>query len=282
VIDAAGPFQERSAALVEAAAEIGCDVIDISDSIDHVLQVEALCPRIEAARIRVLTSCSTVTTLATALVRTSGAADPLRISVCLAPASRETARAGTSGSLLHSLGRSIRVFRAGRLTTALGWRESRPFRMPPPIGRCRSYLMESVQAVAFPRLWPTLRDTDFWVDSRIPGMNGVLALAARRSPLRRAIGRIRLRGGTSVARLLGSTAGGMLVEIGGADGSVTEARAYARRRSYLAAVAPAILKACDLASGRGPAPGLVPHHRHVELSRLIGLLRENGIEVETS
>lgn len=212
VIDAAGPFQERSAALVEAAAEIGCDVIDISDSIDHIRQVEALRPRIEAARIRVLTSCSTVTTLATALVQASGAADPVRISVCLAPASRETARAGTSGSLLRSLGRPIRVFRAGR----------------------------------------------------------------------RAIGRIRLRGGTSVARLLGSTAGGMLVEIGGADGSVTEARAYARRRSYRAAVAPAILAACDLVSGRGPAPGLVPHDRHVELSRLIGLLRETGIEVETS
>jgi hypothetical protein len=279
VIDAAGPFQERSAALVEAAAGIHCDVIDISDSIDHLLAVEALRPRVEAAGIRVLTSCSSITTLAALLVRGGRTAKPVRISVCLAPAARETARAGTGASLLHSLGRPVRVFRDGRLATASGWRESRPFRMPAPIGPCRGYLMESVQAVTFPRLWPTLRQTEFWVDSRVKGMNGVLALAARWSPLRRAIGVLRRRGGTSLARLLGSSAGGMLVEVESADGSVSQVRILARRRSYLAAVAPAILAASDFAADRGPARGFVPHDRHVDPSALIRLLRECGIEV---
>jgi hypothetical protein len=279
VIDAAGPFQKRSAALVEGAAEAGCDVVDISDSIDHLLAVEALRPRIESAGIRVLTSCSSITTLAAVLVRESGVADPRRISVCLAPASRATARTGTSGSLAHSVGRPVRAFRGGRLVTAVGWSESRPFVMPPPIGRCRGYLMEGALAVTLPRLWPGLRETGFWVDTRVRGLNPMLALAARWSPLRGAIDRLRRRGGAAVARLLGSTAGGMLVEIEGANGSVTEARVHARRRSYLAAVAPAVVAATDLASGRGPGPGLVPHDRQVDPARLLAYLRNLGIEV---
>ena len=62
VLDAAGPFQERSAALVEAALDVGGDVIDLSDSLGHFLKIDALRPRIEAKGIRVLTSCSSVTT----------------------------------------------------------------------------------------------------------------------------------------------------------------------------------------------------------------------------
>ena len=35
VLDAVGPFQGRSTALVEAAMEIGVDLIDLSDSLDY-------------------------------------------------------------------------------------------------------------------------------------------------------------------------------------------------------------------------------------------------------
>jgi len=88
VLDAAGPFQKRSAALVETALDVGCDVIDLSDSLGHFLKIDALRPQIEAKGIRVLTSCSSVTTLIAAIVRASGAKDPVRVSVYLSPASQ--------------------------------------------------------------------------------------------------------------------------------------------------------------------------------------------------
>lgn len=275
VVDTAGPFQNRTTALVEAAMDIRFDVIDISDSLDYTLRVDALRPRIEETGIRVLTSCSSVSTVVAALVRRSGVQDPVRVSVFLSPAAKETASSGTGGSLQHSLGRTIRVLRGGRLVSAVGWRESRPFQMPPPIGRACGYLMESVHALTLPRIWPSLREADFWVDSRVPGLNLVFSLAARVPVMRWIVSRLQSRG-LVVARLLGSKAGGMLVEIEGA-GAVAQAILVARRRSYLVAVAPAVLVARALSEGRFEPRGLVPHDRHVDPEELVGYLSNLGV-----
>ena len=281
VLDAAGPFQQRSAALIEAALEAGCDVIDLSDSLGHYLKIDALRTQIEAKGIRVLTSCSSVTTLLAALVHGSGVKEPARVSVYLSPASRVTATAGTSGALRHSLGRPIRILRGGSLVAARGWGESRVFLMPPPIGRARGYLIESIHAATLPRIFPTLRDADFWVDSRVPGLNWILSVLARAPALAAKLPR---GGGRSMflARRFGSTAGGMLFEMEDESGAVTQARVFAARRSYLAAVAPAVLAIRAIASGRFPEKGLVPHDRHVDPDELIAYLRRLGIECNLS
>jgi saccharopine dehydrogenase-like protein len=276
VIDAAGPFQERTPALAEAAIDVGFDVIDLSDSLDHAAGILTLKPRIEKAGIRVLNSCSSVSSVVAALVRRSGIDHPVRVSVFLAPATRETANAGTSGSLRHSLGRPIRVLREGRLTTARGWTESRAFEMPPPIGKARGYLMESVHALTLPRVWPSLREADFWVDSRIPGMNFLFVIAAR-VPAVRSIVNVLGRRGLLLARLLGSTSGGMRIEVEG-SGMIFAAVLSARRGSYLTAVTPAVLAARAIVEGRYGEQGLVPPDRHVDSDELIGDLRERGVE----
>ena len=281
VLDAAGPFQERSTALVEAALEIGCDIIDLSDSLAHYLALDTLRKSIERKGIRVLTSCSSVTTLLAAQVLESRVSEPARVSVYLSPASRVTATAGTGGALRHSLGRPIRVLRGGRLVSVPGWRESRPFSMPPPIGRARGSLMESVHAATLLRIFPTLRDADFWVDTRVPGANFVLRLLARAPALAVPVSRAMSRS-TWVARRFGSDAGGMLAEIEEASGSVTEARVFALRRSYLAAVAPAVLAVRAIAAGRFPERGLVAHDRHVDRHELFAYLRRLGIECSFS
>jgi hypothetical protein len=277
VLDAAGPFQSRSIALVEAALEVGCDVIDLSEDLVYFLKIDSLRVRIEQKGIRVLTSCSSVTTLLVALMRASGAKDPVRVSVYLAPASRVTATAGTGGALRHSLGKPIRILRGGKRVRALGWRESRPFVMPPPIGRARGYLIESVHAATLPRIFPTLRDADFWVDTRVPGLNTILQLLARAPALAAPVLRA-TRGATWVARTFGSLAGGMLAEIEDASGSIRQATVFAPRRSYLAAVAPAILAVQAIASDRFPERGLVPHDRHVDPDELFAYVRLLGIE----
>ncbi len=281
VLDAAGPFQERSAALIETALDVGCDVIDLSDSLGHFLKVETLRTRIEVKGIRVLTSCSSVTTLLAALVRASGVRDPARVSVYLSPASRVTATAGTGGALRNSLVRPIQILRGGSLVPARGWRESRVFLMPPPIGRGRGYLMESIHAATLPRIFPTLRDADFWVDSRVPGLNRVFCLLARVPAVAARLARAGRRS-MSLARAFGSTAGGMLAEIEDGSGAVTQARVFAPRRSYLAAVAPAVLAIRAIASGRFTERGLVSHDRHVDPDELIAYLGRLGIECSLS
>src|SRR6185295_9533189 len=85
VVDAVGPFQTRSTALIEAAIETGIDVVDLSDSLEYAEKIEGLRLRIEAAGIRVLTSCSSVSAISAAAVHLSGFEKPVRLSVCLSP-----------------------------------------------------------------------------------------------------------------------------------------------------------------------------------------------------
>ena len=167
VVDAAGPFQSRGTALVEAAIETGFDVIDLSDSLGYAEKVADLRLRIEAAGIRVLTSCSSVSTLSALAIRLSGFEDPARLSVFLLPAARFTANRGTSRSLLRSVGAPIRVRRDGRLVERAGWSESRTFEMPRG-GRARGFLCECSDGLLLPPVWPGLWRVDFYVRSGVP------------------------------------------------------------------------------------------------------------------
>ena len=151
--------------------------------------------------------------------------------------------------------------------------------MPPPIGRARGHLVESVCAATLPRIFPTLRDADFWADTRVPGVNAIFRLLALAPPLAaRVCGA--MRRSTFMARRLGSVAGGMLVQIEDSKGAITEARIFAPRRSYLAAVVPAVLAARSIVDGHFTERGLIPHDRHVEPDELLAFLYRLGIDCD--
>jgi hypothetical protein len=73
IIDTAGPFQHRTLALLKTACEIGCDIIDVNDHLAYAQQVLALEAEIFRAGIRVLSSASSVSAIAAALLHESGA-----------------------------------------------------------------------------------------------------------------------------------------------------------------------------------------------------------------
>src|SRR4029077_1469713 len=98
VIDAAGPFQKRSPALINAARTIGFDLIDISDSPDYTAMVYQHEAPIQAAGIRVLPACSALSTVSAAVLKSYSVEEPRRLSAYLVPASRYTANPGTLAS----------------------------------------------------------------------------------------------------------------------------------------------------------------------------------------
>jgi hypothetical protein len=277
VIDAAGPFQRRTATLLEVAIKIGFDVVDLSDSLGYALAVQALDERLKAATVRVFTSCSAVSAVTAAAIHQSGIRAPTRVSVCLLPASRDTSSAGTAASLLGSAGRPIRVLRDGHLTLATGWGASRLFRVPFRRGQVRGYLAETADAVTLPRVWPSLRHVDFLVDTQVFGLNGLIATAVRLPGGGRLLERL-APVGLLLTGLLGSQAGGYVVEVADDDRVATTAL-VAQRRSYLAAVLPAILAAETLARGHSPLPGMVPPDRHCDPDELFAELHKLGIEI---
>jgi hypothetical protein len=276
VVDAAGPFQTRTAALVEAATEVGFDVVDLSDSFAYASRILATRERIDRAGVRILTSCSAVSAVSGALVRLSGVTEPARVSVFLAPASRATANPATTRSFLASVGRPVMVRRDARLVSQAGWRLSRRFAWPGRRNR-RGFLTESADALLLPQVWPSLRDVDFWVDTQVPLLNGLLQASAHI-----AIGTAAIRAlagvGAALAKPFGSAAGAFAVEVEGQDGSVVRRILWGKARSYLIAVAPAVLAVRALAAGRLKETGLVPVDRQVDPNELVTYLAAAGIE----
>jgi saccharopine dehydrogenase-like NADP-dependent oxidoreductase len=277
VIDAAGPYQQRSTALVETCLAIGCDVVDLADSFDYVNKVQALGTAIASAGVRVLTACSAVSAVSSALVRLSRIQAPVRVSTFLAPATRHTSTAATSTSLLSMLDHPVRVVRAGSLVGRPAFGESRAFDFPPPIGRVSARLAESADAVTLPSVWPSLREVDFWVDTRRPLLNALLATAGRSGFLRSTM-RAAHDAGRRITKRFGSTSGGFGIDVEDAQGVRRSAGFFHVDHSYNVAVVPAVLAARRIATGTFASTGLIPADRQVDPWELLEYLRRAGIK----
>src|SRR5581483_3539107 len=141
IVDAAGPFQTRTSALIEVAMRTGFDIIDISDSAEYTQMIYERAAPIGAAGIRVLTACSGLSTLTALVVQSSPIEKPGRLTVSLRPESRVTANRGSIESFL----RSIESAERGGLR------------------------VRSVDAVTLPRIFPSLKRIDFIVDAGFAG-----------------------------------------------------------------------------------------------------------------
>jgi len=257
VLDAAGPFQERSAALLEVAMARGVDVVDLSDSAAYAQLMAEHRTDIDAHHITVLTGCSAISAVVATLSGASGIGMPSRVDAWLAPASKETANVATARSFLASL----RLGETNRCEFA-------------PIA---GLAVDSALRVQLREIWPSLQRASFWVDPHVPGLARMLGLT--RAPLVRAIFGAAVPVGVRVARLVGSRSGVFAMQV---DGSAGIARwiAHAPRGSYIVALAPAVLAVRRLASDDHAYSGLVPADAQVPIAALLAYLRAHGVTVE--
>ena len=257
VIDAAGPFQKRSLALIEAARTMGFDVIDLSDSADYTSMIYNARTPIQAAGIRVLTACSSLSAVSAAALKSLSVKEPRRLSAYLVPAIRHTATAATLESMLDSMARG-----------------SRTLRFPRPLGTRSGVLVKSVDAVTLPKVFPSLDSAELVVDLRFPGMNSMLA-AARRFPFaRRLLDRYRNKA-IALAQTIGTTHGVLAYEIASKSGY--KYRIFTGEKSYMLAVLPAIQAALAIAEGKFVSRGVVPPTEQVDAERLFDAARKEGI-----
>jgi hypothetical protein len=281
VIDAAGPFQLRSTTLVETCLAIGCDVIDLADSLDYVSKVQELSRRPAASHVRVLSACSAVSAVSAALIRLTGVEAPVRASIFLAPASRHTSTRGTMTSFLSVIGRDVRLVRDGRLVRQPALTETRALGFPQPVGPVSARLGESADVITLPHIWPTLRQVDFWVDARRTTLNALLGAGAR-MPRLFSMAQAFVPIGRPLARLIGARAGGYAVDVEDARGRRVVAGFVHALRSYLVAVAPAVLAARRLVDGTFSATGFVPANRQVDPFELREWLERAGVSYFSS
>ena len=277
VLDTVGPFQDRTTALAEAALEIGCDLVDIADSRAYVARLYALRARFAAAGARLLTACSSVSGVSAALVTRSGITDPLRVTGFLVPAAQYAANPGSGGSLLRSVGQPVQVLQGGALVGRTGWRDTRNFVMPAPIGQMHGHLFETPDPLTLPTAWPGLHEAAFYVDSWVPGLNAMLDLGAR-SPLVHALMARCMPLGLALSRRFGSPTGCLAFEIEGARGKIARYALISTHHGHYTPIAPAVLAARAIAEGRFEPTGIVPPNQYVDPDVLLGYLAANGVQ----
>jgi saccharopine dehydrogenase-like NADP-dependent oxidoreductase len=274
VIDAAGPFQQRTMALAMACLEVGVDLIDLSDSLDYVTGIQQI--GAGSPTIRLLPACSSVSALSAALVRLSGVQNPVRLSAILAPATGNTSTPATAASLLSTLRGQARVLRDGRLVERRPFADARVFSFPHPVGVVRARLAESPDAVTLPLVWTGLRDIDFWIAPRRRLLELLFTAAALSHPVHRLV-RAAAPAGRRLTKRFGVRSGGFGVEVEDASGRIARLGFVHHAHSYLIASVPAVLAAKAIAAGTFSATGVVPADRHVDPIELREYLRRMGI-----
>lgn len=277
IVDAAGPFAARTTRLVRVALERGCDVIDIAESLAWSEAILALGQRAADAGISLYPACSAIAAVAGACIRVSGLASPAEVDLFLAPASADTASAGTVHGLLASVGGTIRTLRDGRLISVRGYTQQRSF--PSSRGsRRRGGIVEHAGAVLLPRSWPSIRRAEFWVDPNAP-MARLGLVAAARVPAFAALARAvaPVIGPGPMARHDGEFA--VQVRDNGRQASFVFSAA---RFSYLVAVEPAVIAAEALARGASVPAGVILPHAQVDSEQLFTRLRGLGIDIAVS
>jgi hypothetical protein len=218
---------------------------------------------------------SAVSVLSALALRSSGIREPVRVHGFLAPAARQTANRGAVESFLSSVGSRIEVWRDGTWQRARGWAESREF---PSLHR-RGRLVEMADSFTLPRVCPSLRDVDFWVDPNTRGSGPLLALGSR---VRAVVPLLSLlvRHGRRLAKVLGRDSGILAYEVEGAERH-RRTVIFRGRDSFVMAAVPAALAARDLAAGLLDRDGVIPPDEPMCGSALVEALARNGIQIET-
>ena len=254
VVDAAGPFQNRNSALIDAARTIGFDVIDLSDSVDYTGMVYRNEAPIGAAGIRVLTACSSLSTVSAIVLASTDIANPKRLSVYLRPASRFTANPGSMRSFLAGVQGSARTIRFPRLGSRSG------------------VLVKSVDAVTLPALFPTLQTIELIADSGNFVANMFMPYASVRRWTENHLDRV-----MQLVHKIGNKEGVLGYEIAGADGR--KHVVFTGANAHMVAVIPAIEAARAIAEGRFVQRGVIPPTGHVDPNVFWEAVRSEAIDV---
>jgi hypothetical protein len=224
VIDAAGPFQASGFALVEAAIEAGVHYTDLADGRDFVMNIRRFDRAARARRVTVLSGASTTPALSHAVVDrlTGGWRRIDELLVAVSPGSRAPHGPSVTRAIFSYAGKPVRVFRAGRWTTAPGWGLTRRLAFP-GLGERLVSLCETPDLDLLVERYQPTGSAEFLAGLELDLLHRGLALASEavRRGLLPSLAPF-VRPALAVASLLdtfGEDRGGMVVRARGEDGA---------------------------------------------------------------
>ncbi len=272
LINASGPFQAQGYALARACIDAGCHYVDLADARSFVTGIGTLDAAAKAAGVVVISGASSVPGLSSAVVRDHehAFAELREIEIGISPGNSFDPGLATTASILAQVGKSYKLRKGGRETTAFGWQGLRRHRFP-DIGVRLMCDVDVPDIALLPQHYPGLRTARFaaglevapfhlglWALSWLVRSGIVSTLTPLAGPLMRA---------KRMLGFLGSDTGGMFVTMRGtgSDGTDHELRWTLIARSghgpYVPAIASVIL-AKRLAGDHGLAAGAGPCFGH--------------------
>jgi saccharopine dehydrogenase-like NADP-dependent oxidoreductase len=222
VVDAAGPFQIRKPALVEAAIAAGCHYVDIADARAFVTAIDGFDAAARAANVLVVSGASSTPALSNAVLDrlTDGWRRIDRIEVAISPGNRQPRGLSVIKAILASAGQPIRVFRGGAWSQVHGMGMLVRRRMP-GLGRRWLFLFDTPDLDLIAKRFAPRCDALFraglelaipqlalWALSKLVVIGLLSSLVPLARPLRALAEWLRSRG---------SSRGGMSVSVEGVD-----------------------------------------------------------------
>ncbi len=291
LVDAAGPFQDSSYALVEAAIAAGVHYIDLCDARAFAKGVGAFDSVAKLAGVAVLTGASSTPAISNAMLRdlVAGWQSIDRISVAILPGNKAPRSQSVMAAILSWVGESVRVFDDGRWQKKPGWSGSHKVPLG-TLGWRNAALAET------PDLDVLVEDFHPRISARFhAGLElGVMHHGLRFVGLFRQWRLLpRLDRLTGWFRLLaqplarfGTDAGGMVVEAVGVDAQGQSVRGMTRlvARDGNGPIIPALASVAilkRLAEGELSFRGADHAGRHVETSEIMALVADLSIKLES-
>jgi hypothetical protein len=123
LIDAAGPFQDSSYAVVEACIEHGVHYLDLADGRHYVAGIDALDAAAKTKGVIVISGASSVPALSGAVIRhlAQGMDQVCSVEMSISASSRASAGASVSSSILSYVGKPVSLWQGQQWRTKLGW-----------------------------------------------------------------------------------------------------------------------------------------------------------------
>lgn len=231
VVDAAGPFQDRTYHVAEAAIEAGVHYIDLADGRSFVAAFGALDTAARAAGVMAVTGASSTPALSNAVLDalTAGWRRIDRVAIAISPGNRAPRGLSVVRAILSYAGRPVRVFTAGHWTMRPGWSMTvRP--ALPGLGGLTLALTETPDLDIIPARFAVTQEAVFRAGLELAVLHDGLRLASwavRVGLLRSLVPFARpFRAVAATLERFGSDRGGMLVEAYGLDGSDRAVRAW--------------------------------------------------------
>ncbi len=232
VIDCSGPFQGAGYSTAKAVLKSGAHFIDLADARDYLAGfAEALNDVAKQHSVAALTGASSTPTLSTCVTTklSAGWKRVDTIDMAITPGGRSEVGRSVIEAIMSYAGKPIKTWREGRLTTTIGWQDSKLINIP-NLGTRRVAAVETFDAEYLgPRLNVQSRVSfTAGLESRIEQWgiqtlaklrkNGVIGSPKPLIPL--------LLQARKITRIPTSSSGGMLIEITGhsRDGVKTHAQ----------------------------------------------------------